>query len=104
MMVGETGFVRLRIGSVRALLIRILLGPCPLLRRLRRRWPGFVRRLPSYYGGVRLLRIVHRRLRLLAFPSRTVYPEGLSANPETSRFPCVHAKFSDHAGLPKRLR
>jgi len=82
------GHARPGLRPVRALLIRIPLGPCPLLRRLRRRWPGFVWRLPSYYGRVRLLRIVHRRLRLLAFPSRTVYPEGLSANPETSRFPC----------------
>src|ERR1700740_406729 len=53
---------------VRALLIRIPLGPCPLLRRLRRRWPGFVRRLPSYYGRVRLLRIVHRRARAPPLP------------------------------------
>jgi len=33
--------------------------------------PGFVRRLHGYYGGVRLLTIVHHRLRLLAFPTRT---------------------------------
>ena len=32
----------------------------------------FVRRLHSYYGGVRLLVPVHHRLRLLAFPMRTV--------------------------------
>ena len=30
-----------------------------------------VRRLHSYYGGVRLLTLVHHRLRLLAFPMRT---------------------------------
>ena len=43
----------------------------------RRRCPGFVRRLHSYYGGVRLLLIVHRRLRLLTFPPRTIWPRGL---------------------------
>src|SRR5215211_6306459 len=32
----------------------------------------FVRRLPSYYGEVRLLVSVHHRLRLLVFPMRTV--------------------------------
>jgi hypothetical protein len=32
----------------------------------------FVRRLHSYYGGVRLLVPVHHRIRLLVFPMRTV--------------------------------
>ena len=36
----------------RALLARIPLGPRPSLHRLRSRLPGFVRRLPRYYGGV----------------------------------------------------
>src|SRR5262249_2549723 len=31
------------LSPVRALLTRVPLGPCPLLRHLRRRWPGFVR-------------------------------------------------------------
>src|SRR6185369_9614846 len=34
------------------------------------RHAGFVRRLPYYYGGVRLLTPVHHWLRLLAFPMR----------------------------------
>src|SRR5258708_7171314 len=55
----------------RALLTHIPLGPRPWLHQLRSRLPGFVRRLHSYYGGVRLLMIVHHRLRLLAFPTRT---------------------------------
>ena len=59
---------------VRALLIRVSLGPRPSLHRLRHRKTGFVRRLHSYYGGVRLLLIVHRRLRLLTFPPRTTHP------------------------------
>src|ERR1700680_4937493 len=64
------------LGPVRALLARVPLGPRPWLHRLRRRDPGFVRRLHSYYGGVRLLLIVHRRLRLLTFPPRTIRPRG----------------------------
>ena len=54
-----------------ALLARVPLGPRPWLHRLRRRSPRIVRRLHSYYGGVRLLTVVHHRLRLLAFPMRT---------------------------------
>src|SRR4029077_15001980 len=62
------------LGPERALLVRVPLGPRPRLHRLRRRGPGFVRRHHSYYGGVRLLLIVHRRLRLLTFPPRTIRP------------------------------
>ena len=40
------------LSPVRALLIRVSLGPYPWLHRLRRRRPGFVRRLRSYYGRV----------------------------------------------------
>jgi len=43
----------------------------PSLHQLRRRSPGFVRRLHSYYDRVRLLTVVHHRLRLLTFPIRT---------------------------------
>src|ERR1700730_14503896 len=44
-------------------------------------------RLRSYYDGVRLLGLMHHRLRLLVFPMRTcnIHPQ---AKPETSRFPC----------------
>src|ERR1700720_1571652 len=73
---------------VRALLIRVPLGPRPWLRRLRHRSPGFVRRLRRYYAGVRLLWVVHQRLRLLTFPLRTIRPPtGPMADPEISRFP-----------------
>src|ERR1019366_9148952 len=72
----------------RALLIHIPLGPRPWLHQLRGRLPGFVRRLHSYYGGVRLLMIVHHRLRLLAFPTRTSAERMLAlADHEISRFP-----------------
>src|SRR5215475_3799220 len=60
---------------VRALLIRVSLGPRPWLHRLRHRSPGFVRRLRRYYAGVRLLWVVHQRLRLLTFPLRTIRPQ-----------------------------
>ena len=59
---------------VRALLIRVPLGPRPWLHWLRRRSPGFVRQLRCYYTGVRLLWVVHQRLRLLTFPLRTICP------------------------------
>src|SRR6516162_5389936 len=65
----------------RALLVRISLGLRPWLHWLRCGWlrcgllhgrvRHFVRRLRSYYDGVRLLVPVHHRLRLLAFPMRT---------------------------------
>jgi hypothetical protein len=47
---------------------------------------GFVRRLRRYYAGVRLLWIVHQRLRLLTFPLRTIRPTGPMVDPEISRF------------------
>ncbi len=78
---------------VRASLLRVPLGPRPWLHRLRHRCPGFVRRLHSYYGGVRLLQVVHRRLRLLTFPPRTTCPWGRVADPEISRFPCKERPY-----------
>src|SRR6266849_23718 len=56
----------------RAVLARIPLGLGPWLHQLRSGLLRFVRRLHSYYGLVRLLTPVHHRLRLLAFPMRTV--------------------------------
>src|SRR5271167_131964 len=54
----------------RVSLLRILLGPRSWLHRLRDRLPGFVRRLPSYYSGVRLLPSVHHWRAAFAFPMR----------------------------------
>src|SRR2546428_7082699 len=56
---------------LRALLVRIPLGHRPWLHRLRGGSLPLVRRLPSYYGGIRLPAPVHHRLRLPAFPMRT---------------------------------
>ncbi len=46
------------------------LDQAPSLHPLRSRSRGVVRGLPRYYAPVRLLRLVHHRLRLLAFPMR----------------------------------
>lgn len=89
---------------VRALLALVPLGPRPWLRRLRHRSPGFVRLLRSYYAGVRLLWIVHQRLRLLAFPPRTRLLSEHLADRESSRFP--YKKLLHMPGsvtTPKRL-
>src|SRR6266516_3567420 len=56
---------------VRVVLVRIPFGPSPSLHRLRGGLLRVVRRLPHYYGRVRLPTSVHHRLRLLAFPMRT---------------------------------
>ena len=79
----------------RALLARIPLGPRPWLHRLRSgslrrgllhsRVFRFVRRLHSYYGGVRLPVPVHHRLRLLAFPMRAA--RSLDADGQTRDLP-----------------
>jgi hypothetical protein len=61
---------------VRALLFRVPFGSQPWLHQLRHRSPGFVRRLRCYYSGIRLLRTVHWRLRLLTFPPRTILAGG----------------------------
>jgi len=72
---------------VHVLLFRVSLGPRPWLHRLRHRRSGFVRRLHSYYGGVRLLLSVHHRLRLLAFPRRTGAAGGRPVGQEISQVP-----------------
>src|SRR5690606_33484666 len=59
---------------VHAKLFRVPLSSRPWLHQLRHRVPDFVRRLLSYYAGIRLLWIVHQRLRLLTFPLRTTHP------------------------------
>src|SRR5262249_18588885 len=47
----------------------------------------FVRRLPSYYGEVRLLGSVHHRLRLLTFPMRAGNGGAVPVRPEISQLP-----------------
>src|SRR5258706_6522416 len=88
--------------SARALLARIPLGLHPSLHRLRGSWLRsgllrsgslhLVRRLQSYYGGVRLHVPVRHRLRLLAFPMRTRSAHGLWSDTRAPRFrrdPCA---------------
>src|SRR6516164_3636608 len=51
-------------------------------------FPRFVRRLPRYYDRARLPASVHHRLRLLAFPMRTVpLPRNLTARRGISQLP-----------------
>src|SRR5260370_3249786 len=80
-----------------ALLTHIPLGPRPWLHQLRSRLPGFVRRLHSYYGGGRLLTIVHHPLRLLPLPTPT------SAKSMWRR-PTLRAPRSPAKNLPPRPR
>src|SRR2546425_4456773 len=70
----------------RVALARVPLGPPPFLHRLRGRLLGLVRRLPRYYGAVRLPALVHHRRVSLDFPMRSAAP---SATDERglSRFP-----------------
>src|SRR5262249_26379301 len=96
--------------KLRALLVRIPLGPRPSLHRLRCVSPcrclrsglvRFVRRLHSYYGEARLLASSHHPLRVLAFAMRTTVLSTHStpmARPETSQVP-VRPVASGHATL-----
>jgi hypothetical protein len=72
---------------VPASLVRVPLGPCPWLHRLRGRLPARVRRLPSYYGRARLLPPVHHRVRPSGLPDADRLAQGRTARRETSRFP-----------------
>jgi hypothetical protein len=87
-------------GPVHAVLARVPLGPCPWLHGLRRQLPGTVRPLHSYYGRIRLLPVVHHRLRLIAFPMRagTAIAAGQRRDlPVPVQGASVHARVSDHA-------
>jgi hypothetical protein len=93
-------------GSERASLVRIPLGPRPWLHRLRHRSPSLVRRLLSYYVGVRLLTPVHHGLRLLAFPMRADTVARCRSNVRSPRFRCcrfVRDGFQDRgrASVPR---
>src|SRR5215472_302053 len=101
----RTGRAFPALGPGRVLLGRIPFGRSPSLHHLRRRLPGFVRRLQRYYGTVRLPALVHRRRVSLDFPTRPAPPSGAGEH-RTSRFSCevfpyVHG-VSDHAG-PDRI-
>src|SRR5690606_36678754 len=91
----------------RAVLIRIPLGSRPSLHLLRRRQTGFVRKLHRYYGGIRLLMIVHHRLRLLTFPMRTSMANHAGQSrglPVPVQEASMHARVFDRAGSNGHLR
>ena len=77
------------------------------LHLLRRRLPGFVRRLQWYYGTVRLPGLVHRRRTSLDFPTRPAAPSAAGGH-RTSRFSCETfpyvPRISDRAGLDRISR
>src|SRR6516165_1658304 len=86
----------------RVLLRQVPFGQTPSLRPLRCRWPGVVRRLPRYFGSVRLPLSVHHRRVSLDFPTRPgarTAPGGQGI----SRFPYEVLLYalgvSDRAGL-----
>src|SRR6266478_839013 len=86
----------------RVLLWQVPFGQTLSLHPLRRRLPGFVRRLPRYCRSVRLPRSVRHRRTSLDFPMRPKATATLGV-PGTSRFPnevsaYVHG-VSDRAGL-----
>jgi hypothetical protein len=83
----------------RALLFRIPRGRGPSLHRLLRGSLRFVRRLQRYYGRVRLPASVHHRLRLLAFPMRTLGPwchRSDAGPPRFRRDPLLRDGVFDH--------
>src|SRR5437588_11921318 len=78
------------LSPVRALPVRIPLGPRPSLHRLRGGLLRFVRRLQFHYGVVRLQVRERVGLRIIAFPMRTLVLGTHSiptARPETSQLP-----------------
>ena len=70
----------------RVLLAQIPLGQTPSLHLLRHRYSGFVRRLPRYYGSVRLPVFVHHRIPSLDFPIRPESTGCLRENPGSLNF------------------
>src|SRR5262249_16155807 len=96
----------LALSPVRALLVRIRLGPRPSLHQLRSGLLAFVRRLLSYFDEVRLVVPVGHRLRLLAFPMPTIVLGTNStpmARPEISQLPvrslCTRCGLRPRQGL-----
>src|SRR5262249_18808360 len=91
----------------RVLLEGISLGQPPSLHLLRGRFLGSVRRLPRYYGAVRLPTGVRHRRLPLRFPMRSV-AHYATDNHGISRFPCemlpcMHGVF-DRAGSRRASR
>ncbi len=97
----RSGRARPALRPERVALSPVPLGRPPSLHRLLHRSPGFVRRLPRYYGAVRLPTSVHHRRASVNFPARPAAPPTADRR-GTSRFPrevlaCVPG-VSDSAG------
>jgi hypothetical protein len=85
----------------RGTLRRVSLGQPPFLPRLRGSFRRIVRRVPRYYGAVRLPAVVRHRRGSLDFPMRSALP-ARADDRRLSRFPCVVFPYmrgvSDRAG------
>jgi hypothetical protein len=90
------------------LLAQVSLGQTPSLHPLRRRCSGFVRRLPWYYGSVRLPVFVHHGLPSLDLPMRPEWVGALLGRsrdlPTSVRDVSLRARFADRARLPDGSR
>jgi hypothetical protein len=74
----------------RVLLAQVPLGQTPSLHLLRRRNSGLVRRLPRYYGSVRLPVFVLHRIPSLDFPMRPASTGCSRVNPGPPNFRARH--------------
>src|SRR5919106_5330671 len=97
------GYACPALGLVRAALDHIALGPTPSLHRLRRRSPGIVRRLPRYYGRVRLPPAVHHRIAAFGLADADrAGGRARAANRWISRFPCRWLPCVQEVSGPRR--
>jgi len=96
------------LGPVRALLLRVSLGPRPWLHHLRRRLPSFVQWLHSLLwrsqtSPDRASAATAPRLPAADHPTRGAYGQPGDL-PVPGQGACAHARFYDHAGPSKRSR
>jgi hypothetical protein len=88
---------------VRAAQDRVALGPAPSLHRLRGHQLGLVRRLPWYYGRVRLPPAVHHRIAAFGLvDADRAGGRARAANRWISRFPCRWLPHVQEVSRPRR--